>query len=159
MFDIEECMENPLLLDNSKLKPDVDAEICAASFINNDFLLIGSPGETESFNDEQSEKLKPGQIAIWDIKTNKVAKPVTPNFNVGSHLTAIDDTYAWELYDYPKIVNYKTGIVEDKIEDIFTGQQKSSIMHHLDNLPKIAFNKETKQVAILINDKLEILTK
>lgn len=159
VFDIEECIVNPLLLDKSKLRPNVDAEICAASFIDNNRLLIGSPSETEPFDETPSEKLKPGQIAIWNIKTMEISKPLTPNFIVGGHLTAIDETYAWDLYDYPKIVNYKTGIVEDKIEDISTGKQKSSIIHHLDNLPNIAFNKHTKQVAIAINRQLEILTK
>jgi hypothetical protein len=159
LFDIEDSIANPLSLDKSKLRPDVDAEICSASFINNDLLLIGSPSETEAFDEGASGKLKPGQIAVWDIRTNLVSKPVTPNFTVGGHLTAIDDTFAWDLFEFPKIINYKTGLIEDKIENIFSGQQKSSIIHHLDNLPKIAFNKKTKQVAIADEGKLEILTK
>lgn len=159
IFDIEECIQNPLLLDNSKLSPDVDAEISAASFISNDLVLIASPNDTEPFNHEPSEKLKNGQIAIWNIQTNTVSTPITPNFKIGGHLTAIDDTYAWDLYDFPKIINFKTGEIVEKIEEINSGQQVSSIIHHLENLPKIAFNKNTKQFAITNKDTVEILTR
>ncbi len=93
------------------------------------------------------------------LTTNTVSEIVTADFNIGAHIKVIDEKYAWDLYDYPKIVNYRTGKVEDKIEEIFTGKQVSSIVYHLDNLPKITFNNITKQVAILNGDKLEILTK
>ncbi|MBX7224983.1 MAG: hypothetical protein K1X55_03070 [Chitinophagales bacterium] len=159
VFDIEACLQNPLLLDKSKISPDVDAEICTASYINDDLILIGSPNDTESFNDEPSEKLKNGQVAIWNIKTNTITNIVSTNFPIGGHLTAIDEKYAWDLFDYPKIVNYQTGQVEEKLEDISTGRQVSSIIHHLGNIPKIAFNRTTKQVAISNKDKIEILTK
>lgn len=159
IFDIEECIQNPLLLDKSKLSPDVDAEICTASYINNELILIGSPNDTEPFNHEPSDKLKNGQIAIWNIRTNTVTQIIKACFTIGGHLTAIDEKYAWDLFGCPKIVNYQTGQVEEKLEDIFTGQQVSSIIHHLDNLPKIAFNRQTKQVAISNKDKTEILTK
>jgi hypothetical protein len=159
LFDIEECIKNPLLLDERKLIPNVKAPICAASFINNNLILIGSSNDSEPFSENEPGTFTSGQTAIWNIETNEVSNIITPKFIVGGHLIAIDEIYAWELYNYPKIVNYRTGVVEDKIEEILTGQQVSSIIHHLENLPKIAFNKKTKQVAIAIDDKLEILTK
>ncbi|MBI3220738.1 MAG: hypothetical protein HYZ44_14585 [Bacteroidetes bacterium] len=159
IFDIEECIQNPLLLDKSKISPDVDAEIRTASYINNSLILIGSPNDTEPFDHEPSDKLKNGQIVIWNIKTNTVTDIVSASFTVGAHLIAIDEKYAWDLYEYPKIVNYRTGQVEEKLEDIFTGRQVSSIIHGLDNLPKIAFNSQTKQVAISNKDRIEILAK
>jgi WD40 repeat protein len=159
IFDIEECLNNPLLLDKSKFKPDVDAEICVAGFIDNENVLIGSPNENEPFNDEPTDKLINGQIAIWNIKTNEISKPIMPKFKIGGHLFPIDKTYAWDLFEYPKIVDFKTGEIIDKIEDINSGQQISSIIHHINDLPKIAFNKKTRQIAIAKNSTIEILTK
>lgn len=159
VFDIEECIHNPLALDKSKHNPDVDAEICSASFITNDLVLIGSPNDTEPFNHDPSDKLKNGQIGIWNIKTNEVTEIIQPNFTIGGHLTAIDETFAWDLYENPKIINFKTGEIVDELKDIQSGNQVSSIIHHLDNLPRIAFNRKTKQVAISKDNKIEILTK
>jgi hypothetical protein len=159
IFDIDECIKNPKLLDNSKLKPDVAAELCTASFISNELVLIGSTIDSQPFAIQASGKLKCGEIAIWDIKTNLISKPITVNCTFGGHLTAIDENYAWDLYDYPKIINYRIGIVVDTMEEINSGQQISSIIHHLD-LPQIVFNKQTKQVAIKNKDNIntEILT-
>jgi hypothetical protein len=158
LYDIDNCFDDPLLLDESKLRPDVDAELCAASFITNDLVLIGAPNEGEPFDHEESALLKNGQIAIWDTRTNTVSQPITPDFKIGGHLTIIDHTYAWELLDFPKIVNYRTGKVIDKIDDIYTGHQVSSITHHLNDYPKIAINKQTKQVAIYNKDQIDVLT-
>lgn len=159
VFDIDECIENPKELDKSKHNPDVDAEICTASFITNELVLIGSPNDTEPFNEEQSENLKNGQIGIWNIKTNEVTGIIQPNFTVAGNLIAIDETFAWDLYENPKIVNFKTGEIVDEIKEIQSGNQISSIIHHLDNLPTIAFNRQTKKVAISKDNKIEILTR
>lgn len=158
LFDIQACIENPLLLDKSHINPDVDTEICTASFIDNYRILIGSSKDSDEFNNEPSEKLKPGQIAIWDTRNNVVSNIITLNFDFGN-LIAIDDRYAWDLYNYPKIINYISGQIEDKLETINSGQQKSSIIHHLVNLQKIAFNRTTKQIAIISNEKIEIISK
>lgn len=152
-FDIEACLQNPLLLDKINMIPDVDAEIFAASFINNDLILIGFANE-----DDSSTHLYLGQMAVWNFKTNTVSEPIKTEFMIGGHLRAIDETYTWDLYEYPKIINYKTGKIVDKIEAIFSGNQTSSIIHHLNGLPKIAFDKHTKQVAIANEDKIEILS-
>jgi len=159
IFDIDECLENPLLLDDSKHNPDVDSEICTASFITNELVLIGSPNDTETFNHDPSDKLKNGQLAVWNIKTNEVSNIIQPSFTIGGHLIAIDDTFAWDLYEYPKIINFKTGQIIDELKEIKSGNQISSIIHHLDNLPSIAFNRQTKQVAISQDNKIEVLTK
>ncbi len=157
VFDIEECLVNPLLLDNSKYKPDVDAEICTASFITDELVLIGSPNGTEPFNHDPSDKLKNGQIAIWNITTNEISNIISPSFDIGGHLIAIDDTLAWNLYNYPKIINFRTGQIIEEVIDIKSGNQVSSIIDYLDNLPIIVFNHLTKEVAITNSNKIEIL--
>lgn len=155
VFDIEECLNNPLALDKSKHTPEVGTEICAASFITNELVLIGAPNESESTYDASSDKM----IGIWNIKTNAVTDVIQPDFTIGGHLYVIDDTYAWELYNYPKIVDIKSGQIIDELKEIASGKQVSSIIHHLNNLPTIVFNKRTKQVAICNEHTIEILTK
>ncbi len=155
VFDIEACMENPLLLDKRNFTPDADAEICAASFINEHQILLGAAKNADSFYNEEPGQMKPGQIAVWDLETDLISKPI--DAEIGGHLTAIDDNFAWDLFEYPKIINYRTGEVVEKLEDINSGKQTSSIMGYLE-LPQIAINRKTKQVAIANGDVVEILS-
>ncbi|MFN4365419.1 hypothetical protein [Chryseobacterium hispalense] len=158
VFDIEECIKNPKALDQSRIKPETCAEINTASFINNELVLIGAPNETEPFDDEFPDQLQNGQIGIWNIVTNTVSGILTPECIIGGNLIAIDDTFAWELYEYPKIINYKTGKVVNEIKEISSGKQVSSIVFNNQELPLIAFNQRTKQIAIGNKDTIEILT-
>lgn len=159
IFDIEECLESPKALDKSKLIPDVSAEICTASFITNELVLIGSPNETEPFDDEPSNLLENGEIGIWNVTTNEISDIIKPNCKVGGNLIAIDDTFAWELFRHPKIINFRTGEIVEEIKEIYSGKQISSIIHSTSDLPLITFNRKTKQIAIAKDTTIEILTK
>lgn len=158
LFDIEECMHNPYKLDKfSYSRPNANTEINTASFINDQLVIIGSSEGCENFDDDATNELCKGQIGIWDIETNKVESIITVNDDFGN-LFAIDDTYAWDMYCYPKVINIKTGEIVDKITDIDSGKQCSSIIHHLKDLPLISFNKSNKTIAIKNKDAIEILS-
>lgn len=158
-FDIEECIKNPQALDTSQYMPEVDAEICTASFIDNELVLIGSPNDSEPFDDEPSDKLKSGEIGIWNIKNNTITGIIKPHFTVGGCLIAINEALAWDLYENPKIINFRTGQVIEELKDVASGKQTSSIIHHLkDDLPLVAYNPKTKQIAIGAGKTIELLS-
>lgn len=158
LFNIQECLANPLLLDKSNLNPKSDGEICTASFINDYQVLIGSRKETEPFNDEPSENLKPGQITIWDLKTNSISQPITPYFEFGN-LIAINEVLAWDTYKFPKIIDLTSGQIVDKAEDIYSGEQNSSIIFDIEGQPQIAIDGQRRRLAIKENQKVTILTR
>lgn len=158
VFNIDECLKNPLLLDQSALRPDTNAEICTASFIDNTRILIGSSAEI--FDDEADNSLSnlpPKHIAIWDLETNHISKPVKVNGEFGN-LFAINEDLAWDMFSFPKIINIHTGEIIDRNETIDSGKQNSSIIHSHNKLPQIVFNQQTKQIAITGDEKIEILT-
>ncbi|PKV52842.1 hypothetical protein ATE84_4970 [Aquimarina sp. MAR_2010_214] len=157
LFDVEKCFSNPKLLDESRTVPGVTSEICSASFVDNNRILVCASNE-EPLDDENEEPIPPGHIAIWDITTDTISKSVKIKGPFGN-VFAIDDKTCWDLYEYPKIIDLTSGEIIDKHEEVFSGKQASSIIHHLDDLPKIAFNKQTKQIAIGHKNKIEILTK
>lgn len=159
VFDIEECLENPKALDESRIRPEVSTEISTASFINNELVLIGGSYDAEPFDYDFPDQLQNRQIGIWNLKTNMVSDIITPECIIGGNLIAIDDTFAWDLYEHPKIINYKTGEMVDEIKKIYSGKQVSSIIHTTKDLPLIAFNPKTKQIAIGKDETIEILTK
>jgi len=156
LFDIEKCISDPKLLDKGKTIPNVTSEICSASFIDHNRILVCASYE-EPMDNENEEPVPPGHIAIWNIDSNKIIKAVKVNGEFGN-VFSIDDKKCWDLYKYPKIIDLTNGEIIDKLEELSSGHQKSSIIHHLKDLPKITFNKETKQIAIAKGNKIEILT-
>lgn len=153
IFDIEECVNDPLLLDKPKLHYDSPTEICTASFINDSKVLIGSSVEVI---DNEDESFPPRHIAVWDIETDKISAPVKVNAEFGN-LFAISDELAWDTFEFPKIININTGEVLEKIESVKSGRQRSSIVNK-EELAQIVFNRKTKQLAIANGEGIEILT-
>jgi len=73
------------------------------------------------------------------------------------NLYPIDHQRCWDVYDFPKIVDLKTGQLLAEDRTLISGKQCSSIIHHLE-LPKIAFNEKTRQLAIATDQSIEVLT-
>jgi hypothetical protein len=155
-YNIEECIKNPLLLDKwSYQKPASNGDINTACFINNNKVLIGTDETVEAFDEDDKDLLNPGQIAIWDIENNEVKdiKHIDSSFG---NLFTINENYAWDFYKFPKIIDLRTGQIVDQIENFNSGNQNSSIIHHLPNLPTIVYNKKSKAVAIKTDKSIEI---
>lgn len=155
IYNIKDCFSEPKLLDAAITYPDTGAEICTASFIGDTKILVGTSDEV--ITKDKPATLPPNHIAIWDLLTGDFSKPVAVKTEFGN-LFAINENLAWDLFKYPKIIDINTGEIIDKMEDIDSGQQKSSIIHHVENHPQIVFNRETKQIAIAGKDKIEVLT-
>lgn len=156
LFEIEKCFAEPQLLDEGRLIPNCTAEICSASFIDNNRVVVCA-SEEEPFDDENEEPIPPTHIAIWNIETDEVSKAAKIKGEFGN-LFAIDETKVWDMYKYPKIIDIKSGEIIDSLEEIDSGKQSSSIIHHLKDLPQIAFNRQTKQIAIGRENVIEILS-
>ncbi len=147
VFDIEKSFEDPTQLDKPYITPNVNFDINTASFIHDDLILLGASNGSEPFDEEDTVSLNKGQIGLWDLTTNTI-NIVNIKGEFGN-LYAIDDNFAWDLYKFPKLINLKTGDIIDKIETINSGLQASSIIHHLDFVSQICFNRDINTIAIL----------
>jgi hypothetical protein len=154
IFNIKECLANPLLLDEAKIYPDGSVEVCTANFIDKTRVLLGTSDEVL---DDENMPVPVEHIAIWDIVSNELSGQVKVQAEFGN-LFVINENFAWDLYKYPKIINIKTGEITEQDETISSGEQKSSIIGNSGKLPKIAFNNQTKQMAILVDKTIHILT-
>lgn len=152
VFNIDNCLKNPLLLDRSNLSPDWETEICTASFINDRQVLIGSSNEVF---DEELENPPVKSIGIWDLESDQISPFVKVDGEFGN-LFAISEKFAWDTFRYPKIINIKTGAIVDKDESVNSGEQNSSIIGN--NTPQIVFNKKTKQLALKKENEIIVLT-
>lgn len=59
-----------------------------------------------------------------------------------------------------KIIDIHSGTIENKLEDINSGEQISSILYSdIKKYPQICFNRQTSQIAIRLDDTtIEVLT-
>jgi hypothetical protein len=154
VFNIEDCIDNPQLLDRPQYKPNVGVEICTASFIDNDRIVIGSSDEI--FNENMMEYLPPKHISVWNFKTNQLSSPIDVKVKIGN-LFAIDGTKVWDLLDFPKIIDMVTGEVIEQDNEVDSGKQQDSIINDTNDYPSITFDRKTKQVAIKKMDIIEVL--
>ncbi len=155
VYDIKQCLKNPFLLDSSQFSPDVHAEICTASFINDHDIIIGSSDEV--LDEENIGQLPPKHISVWNLKTDQLSKPIKVKEDFGN-LFAINANYAWDLYDFPKIIDLSTGAVIEENREISSGKQNNSFIGSSSNFPSIIFNRQTKQIAIKGDEKIKVLT-
>ncbi|MEO8711429.1 MAG: hypothetical protein ABI405_04855 [Parafilimonas sp.] len=157
VFEIKDCFLNPNLLDKLDYNfPDSGSEICTASFINDTKILAGSSAEV--IDDEKILNLPSQSFAIWNIIDNTFSNQATPEFDFGN-LFSINETLCWDIYKFPKIIDLTTGLIIDKAENIYSGEQKSSILFDNDKQPQVAFDKHRKRLAIKQKDKVVIVTR
>jgi hypothetical protein len=155
VFDIKACIKNPLLLDSPQFCPGVNVEVCSGSFVDDNTIVIGSSDEI--LDDDYIGKLPPKHICLWDFKTGHLSEPIKMKEDFGN-LFAISANYVWDLLYFPKIIDINTGEIVERNEDIYSGKQRSSMIGTIGNFPSIIFNRQTKQIAIKANEKIEILT-
>lgn len=154
LYRIADCFSDPLKLDTLDFRvPGVGVEICTASFINNRSALIGSSNEV--VDDEKLSILPSKSFAVWDFINNVVIDIKTPSFEFGN-LVAINERFAWDTYKYPKIIDLVTGDVVDKDEEVFSGEQKSSI--HSGDQPLFAFNRPRNKLVITSGKNIVVLS-
>lgn len=158
LFNIAECLENPLLLDKSFLYPNFGTEIKSASFIDGERILIASADEA-TFDDEIPPLLPQKHFAIWNFIKNEITSPIKVNGEFGN-LFAINERQAWDMFKFPKIINIQTGEIESKIEEINSGLQTSSIISgDIEKSPQICFNRQTGQIAVRVDScTIEVLS-
>lgn len=156
LFDIEACIADPCKLDSGNRVPENNTEICTATFIDRDHLLVGTSNELV-YDDEEPDCIPPKHIAIWNFKEDTVTNVVAVTEPFGN-LFAIDDQYCWDLFDYPKIIRIATGEIVEKDERISTGKQASSIIGYISKgLPSIAVDRQTRRIVVSDGKRIVIL--
>ncbi len=145
VFQIRDCFENPVLLDDVDHGfPNVGSEICTASFIDDSKILIGSSNEI--VDNEKLFNLPSKSFAIWNFSKNTFSHQNKPDFDFGN-VFSINEKLCWDIYRFPKIVDLTTGQIIDRAENIYSGEQKSSLLFDVDKQPQISFDKNKQRLA------------
>jgi hypothetical protein len=153
-FDIAACLANPLVLDETALRPDVGTEVCTAGFLTDELVVLGTSNE-EAMDEDLEAALPRESIAIWNIRTNALTAPVHIASEFGN-LFPLTEKLAWDLYKHPKLLDLTTGALVASLPELASGGQRSAIVQH--DVPAIAFDRATGQLAFVTGNQLELLS-
>ena len=159
IYNINECFDDPSILDKEyyfESAPDLGREICTASFIGDDQILLGTSNE-EEFDSERTDTFPARSFAIYNHIENSLSPAITPDFRFGN-LIAINSEQAWDLIKYPKIIDLRTGNIKYSWDNIDSGTQSSSIYGNGQSKPLIAFDSHREKLAIVWGDSTTILS-
>lgn len=159
IYDIEKSLIDNTILDVYYSPFPISCEVNTAEFLNDDLIVINStddePLDEEALNDKVN--LQSNQIGLYVISENRFKKKVQLDQKSGT-LIPINEDFVIDLYDYPKLINLNTGKIIQEFKDINSGQQNSSIIHHIEPVPPMAFDRTNKRLAIANGQKIEVLT-
>jgi hypothetical protein len=153
-FDITACLANPVLLDDTALRPPVGTEVCTAGFLTDELVLLGTSGE-EAMDEDLEVALPPKSIAIWNVRTGELSAPVRVASKFGN-LFPLDEKLAWDLYQHPKLLDLTTGTVVASLPEMTSSGQCSSIISN--PVPAIIFDRLTGYIAIKTAGAIEVLS-
>ena len=123
-YDLSQGLENPAFLSahcDGGLGDIGLWEISNAAFLSDDELLVSGSGD--QINEDSSSKTA---IAVYDINRRGIVSRIEIPGPTGE-LVPINNELALCLYQYPKILNFRTGEIGHRWDDIKTDKRNSSI--------------------------------
>ena len=159
VFDIEKAVQNPKRLDEHDVDIEMDVEISSATFLTESSIAVSTSSEVFDDDVEDDEivlRLKPDSIAVYDLVRQEYTSVVQSKGRAGT-MMAVGEQHVVTFYDYPKLIDLKTGLVVEKWESIKTGQQVSSIIHHIDKIPPLALDPARRRFAVANDDVIHVV--
>lgn len=156
LYNLQDVIESPLILDNSNSIIPINSEVCSAEFLSNNLVYISSTFEEPLDDEEEDENyLQEGELGLFNIQENRWLKKIKSKQTLGN-LIPIDENFIVDMYKHPKLINTNTGVIVQVIEGIDSAKQCSSIVWDA-KLSPVAVDHKNKQIAIGGDNKIEIL--
>lgn len=105
--------------------------------------------------DNKRSLLEPDMLAIYDIERKQILHRVFLEEPVGTLMPLGE--YVVGFYQHPKLIELKTGKIIMRWEDIFSGEQNSSILSSQMNLPPLAIDRERKRFAVASKESIIVV--
>jgi hypothetical protein len=151
LYDVQQSLSNPSLLDGYGVAPRTAAEIYAAAFSDEHTLVLltsdDSNDEEEDDQDDQLWRAGPRSIVYYDIIARECRSIVRAEEIVGK-LMPIGSSYIVGFYEYPKLFHAATGKVIHRWPSLATGTQTSSIQGGVGSVPPVAMDAANNRFAV-----------
>jgi len=147
IYDTTCILESPELLDASSEHSFGSEffEIHSAAFKGANQLVISG------WDEDESKKA----VGLYDLQTNQTLAVSFVDELVGEMMPVGDFIVAF--YEYPKLIDLKSGQVVCRWNDLKSGQQNSSIIHHVQSLPAIALDPSNLRFAVAGSDSITVI--
>lgn len=157
-YDIQKGIVDNSVFDKMQHLLEMNIEVNAAAFLNDDLILIGTSHEEgfEEVDSDDAQVLDSGQIGLFSISQQQFLKKINVTLPIGTLIPWSEDVVI-NLFDYPQVIDLNTGTVLQVFEEINTGRQVSSIIHYIDKVPPIAIDQQQQRIAIGTSKGIELL--
>ncbi len=154
---------NIYLLPGSEEKADLDTpfaaidtanEVSAAAWVDDTSVLAAN---SDNYEYEEGELFAPGSLGIWSLKSKQWSGVSVPDVKLGS-VMMLDMEYIISFFGHPKLIRISDGVVLKEWPHIHSGEQSSSIIHHIDRLPPIAIDQENLRFAVANEDCIYVVS-
>jgi hypothetical protein len=139
VYPIEETLADPRVLDQVGMLPAPGTEISSAAFLDEDRVAFWTSEET--FCDEEDFAdpglIRPSHLTLWDLNAGKAIHSVGITEPVGTTMTITPECVVG-FHCHPKLIDFATGKVVERMESIDSGKQVSSICR--EPLPPMAID-------------------
>ncbi len=147
LFDIALALQTPESLDQNWHSDLINAdvrEIQSAAFNGPDLIVFGGESEEET-----------PCLGVYSIQANSVLTSCGLDSPAGT-LMPLGDV-AVSFYKNPKLLDLATGKVLIRWPELSTGQQNSSIVHHIDPVPPIALDPLNQRFAVAESEAITVV--
>ncbi len=162
VYDIQQALSDPTLLDGYGDAPRTGAEVCGVGFSDDQTLILVTSNETFYDDDDDGEGtdplLKSGQqsLAYYDLPSREFRSIVHTEDIVGKFMP-IGPRYLVGFYEYPKLFDRTTGAVIQRWPQLPTGQQNSSIQWHTGDVPPCALDSAHHRFAVATAEGITVV--
>lgn len=171
IFDTQDAVRDPSYLDTGghflKIGHEITCEISSACFLNDEDVLLNISSKSEDLDDGEPEEerrssLRPGTLGVFNLASKTWKKVVPLAADIGT-MFVMDENHVLGVYEYPRLIEISTGAVVQEWPELSTGQQNSSIIHHIKRIPAMAYDATNRRFAV-VNDRrdedrrIEIIT-
>jgi hypothetical protein len=166
VYDVEQALANPSLLDGFGVAPRTAAELGAAAFSDERTLVLVTSDEPtdddDDADDEGADNSDPigksgsRTIAYYDLQTQTYGSIVRAQETIGK-IMPVGARYLVGFYDHPKLFDRLTGAIVQRWPALATGREISSIQWHQVPLPPLALDSKNKRFAVADQEGITVI--
>lgn len=158
VYRLQEAIRDPRSLDKRGIFAPQPTEISSAALLDDRYVVISTSDETFADDEELGDDgvIRPNSIALWDLAEAKLITQ-SPLAGPAGTLMAIDSQFAVGFYEHPKVIDIRTGEVVFRLDDVDSGKQTSSIIHHVERPAPLAVDPQRRRFAVATSTEILVV--